>query len=239
MWLPASFALVGTVVAGAATWLGLTAQPVVQQQSQVEVANGRAAMTSVAPADGSAPRPPDTRKPDAESITMGDTQARSASAPSGSATDAPANTDHSSQDIKQPVDGSIRQPGKGEDCPPLVAIPFKRDSAKPVITDVKPALDDLIEFLNRHPEAKLSVEGHADAVGPDNYNLLLSYWRAKAVISLLTGSGIAEERMTLSAAGKYAPVEGLPRDAGENRRAVLQVRGAESCQTVTALGVRK
>lgn len=101
------------------------------------------------------------------------------------------------------------------------------------------AFEELLGYMNRHPQAKLSVEGHADAVGSEKYNLLLSYRRAKAVVSLLRRSGVTEERMALSAAGKYALLEGLPGDSGENRRVALRVKGSESCQADPVVGEQR
>jgi hypothetical protein len=46
--------------------------------------------------------------------------------------------------------------------------------------------DPLIDLLDKHPGAKLSVFGHADPTGDDDYNKVLSGRRAQAIFGLLT-----------------------------------------------------
>ena len=89
-------------------------------------------------------------------------------------------------------------------------------------------LNQLRTYLREHPQAKLSIEGHADSTGAENYNLLLSYRRAKAVGSLLARAGMPEQRMLIRAAGDRGNIEGLPGESGENRRVVVQVIGIEN-----------
>jgi outer membrane protein OmpA-like peptidoglycan-associated protein len=45
----------------------------------------------------------------------------------------------------------------------------------------EPRLKEIADALNKHPDWKLSVEGHTDSVGNSNYNLDLSRRRASAV----------------------------------------------------------
>ncbi|MCK7533023.1 MAG: OmpA family protein [Marinilabiliales bacterium] len=98
--------------------------------------------------------------------------------------------------------------------------------------DIQGHLERLREWLNGHPEAKLAVEGHADAVGSERHNLLLSYRRAKAVVALLNEAGVPEQQMTILAAGENDPIEGIPTDSVDNRRVFLQIKGIENCQEV-------
>jgi outer membrane protein OmpA-like peptidoglycan-associated protein len=85
-------------------------------------------------------------------------------------------------------------------------------------------LRDIAEVMRRHPDWKLSIEGHTDAVASDRYNLDLSGRRAGAVKEALVGGfGIAGARLTTAGYGESRPqdrndtVEGRAR----NRRVEL------------------
>jgi outer membrane protein OmpA-like peptidoglycan-associated protein len=56
------------------------------------------------------------------------------------------------------------------------------------------------------PERALSVEGHTDAVGSDEYNLELSLRRALAVSDALQAGGVAGERLRAVGHGERFPV---------------------------------
>lgn len=63
-------------------------------------------------------------------------------------------------------------------------------------------IDALLNFLNEHPEKKVIITGFADVqTGNPRYNMTLSRRRAKQVAEILTGKGIAKERITLIAKG--------------------------------------
>lgn len=227
-WLPAAFAAIGTLVACAAAWLALGTQPTPRANASDE-AHAVAPMTSTLPAADAVPvlsRAPGSRS---EGNPSGAGSAPSGAVPSpGVPGDAPAIA--SPQEIRQVAKSSAQPFPKREDCPAIVNVPFKLDSARPITKDVQMDLEELQAFLNGHPQSRLSIEGHADSIGAENYNLLLSYWRAKAVASLLSSAGLPENRMIVRAAGNNANVEGLPRDSGKNRRVALQVIGTENCR---------
>lgn len=63
-------------------------------------------------------------------------------------------------------------------------------------------IDALLNFLNEHPEKKVVITGFADVqTGNPRYNMVLSKRRAEQVAEILTGKGIAKERITLIAKG--------------------------------------
>jgi outer membrane protein OmpA-like peptidoglycan-associated protein len=88
-------------------------------------------------------------------------------------------------------------------------IHFWSDSAK-IRAMSYPVLDKLARFLAEHPEyTHVSIEGHADARGPDDLNLKYSALRAAAVLEFLVGRGIAPERLSSTGFGETRPlVEG-------------------------------
>nr|MBP7435128.1 OmpA family protein [Bacteroidales bacterium] len=59
-----------------------------------------------------------------------------------------------------------------------------------ILSSSQKVLDEFIVFLNDHPTMTISIEGHTDNVGSDEFNLILSENRAKAVYNYLVNNGI-------------------------------------------------
>jgi outer membrane protein OmpA-like peptidoglycan-associated protein len=101
----------------------------------------------------------------------------------------------------------------------LSDIVFDLDSA-----DIKPgserALDQIAEFLIDEDVSRVKVEGHTDALGPDNYNESLSYERADAVRDALVARGVPRDRITMAGYGEDYPVASNDTASGRqlNRR---------------------
>lgn len=78
---------------------------------------------------------------------------------------------------------------------------------------------------------RIIVEGHADAIGTDSYNMSLSDRRAEAVIAELVTAGVDKGRLSKRAFGKERPLEPNRRPDGSdnpegrarNRRVALIV----------------
>jgi outer membrane protein OmpA-like peptidoglycan-associated protein len=70
----------------------------------------------------------------------------------------------------------------------------------------KPTLNDIAEVMRRHPDWKLQVNGHTDAIGGDRSNLDLSQRRAAAVKNaLVTQYEITPDRFSTAGYGKSQP----------------------------------
>jgi outer membrane protein OmpA-like peptidoglycan-associated protein len=67
-------------------------------------------------------------------------------------------------------------------------------------------VDKLADFLRKHPNRSVLIEGHTDSVGSEEYNLDLSKKRADAVKNALVAKGVGEERITPKGYGKKYPV---------------------------------
>ena len=67
------------------------------------------------------------------------------------------------------------------------------------------ALDGLVEFMNQYPIAKVTLEGHADEIGTDEYNTSLSRRRAEAVFDYLISMGITDDRVAILSLGETRP----------------------------------
>jgi outer membrane protein OmpA-like peptidoglycan-associated protein len=85
-------------------------------------------------------------------------------------------------------------------------------------------LDELVTILNQYTYAKLSIDGHTDSQGSDEYNMALSQKRSDAVKKYLISKGIAEDRLTGTGYGESVPVADNKTSAGraKNRRVELK-----------------
>lgn len=81
-------------------------------------------------------------------------------------------------------------------------------------------LDNLVKLLTDNPAMEISIAGHTDNVGNDEYNNKLSKERAAAVVTYLTSKGIVANRLTSDGFGKNKPIADNSTDEGKslNRR---------------------
>lgn len=78
-------------------------------------------------------------------------------------------------------------------------------------------------YLAQHPDAQMTIEGHADERGSREYNIGLGERRARAVRDLMVLQGVAPRQLTLVSYGEERP-DALGHDESAwrlNRRAVL------------------
>jgi peptidoglycan-associated lipoprotein len=80
-------------------------------------------------------------------------------------------------------------------------------------------------WLERNPDARVTVEGHADERGTREYNLALGARRAEAVRAYLVGLGVAPGRLDTISYGEERPaVAGSNEESwARNRRAVTRI----------------
>ncbi len=83
----------------------------------------------------------------------------------------------------------------------------------------------IVEYLQRHPEVKILVEGHTDIIGSDESNVPLSKLRAVAVRNLLVSSGVSPDRIIIRYYGEKKPVASNSTEEGrsKNRRAEVKL----------------
>ena len=83
-------------------------------------------------------------------------------------------------------------------------------------TESSTELDALAELLKDNPALRIELGSHTDDKGADDYNQKLSDARANAVVSYLTGKGIAADRLVAKGYGETSPV--TANDTDENRQ---------------------
>lgn len=78
-----------------------------------------------------------------------------------------------------------------------------------------------------YPSLKLSVEGHTDSIGTDDYNQQLSEKRAESVREYLVQQGISSDTIVATGLGKTSPVatNDTPEGRQQNRRVELVLSG--------------
>ena len=87
-------------------------------------------------------------------------------------------------------------------------------------------VDQIMLAIASRPAPELTVSGHTDAVGTDQYNDALSLRRAERVRVLLIGRGIAPDSVRAIGRGKREPRVQTPDGVAEprNRRVEITVR---------------
>jgi peptidoglycan-associated lipoprotein len=87
-------------------------------------------------------------------------------------------------------------------------------------------LGQAARWLRQHPDQRIVIEGHTDAVGASDYNLALGEQRARAVRDYLIQLGVAEGRMEVVSMGEEQPVS-AQRGALNRRSEVVPVPGGD------------
>ncbi len=121
------------------------------------------------------------------------------------------------QDIGQNLDTLIKK--KDSAHIEFINILFKTDKAA-ILNNSYQVLDQFAEFLKKHSDFNLIIEGHTDGRGGKSYNIDLSKKRAKAVYNYLRNQGITKKRMRYKGYGSKDPVASNknPRGRKLNRR---------------------
>jgi peptidoglycan-associated lipoprotein len=73
--------------------------------------------------------------------------------------------------------------------------------------DARELLQRKAQWLKKHSDVKVIVEGHTDEAGSKEYNLALGERRAGAVKSFLIGEGIASGRLIAVSYGNERPID--------------------------------
>ncbi len=82
--------------------------------------------------------------------------------------------------------------------------------------DSYPELNRLVDLMKERSSMTVEISGHTDATGPDDYNMMLSEWRAKAVSKYLINKGVGKDRVSTVFFGETKPLE--PNTTKEGRK---------------------
>lgn len=100
---------------------------------------------------------------------------------------------------------------------------FDKSQIKP---ESFPELNRIVKLMEEKSTMEVEISGHADATGPEQYNLTLSEWRAKIVAKYLTDKGIAKNRILVSFYGEAKPIDTNNTKEGrrKNRRVEFTIK---------------
>ena len=90
-------------------------------------------------------------------------------------------------------------------------------------------LRELANNFRQYPDEEISVEGHTDNVGGDDYNQRLSEQRAGSVRDYLVDQGVPNERVSAIGYGKSRPKASndTPEGRQVNRRVEIHIRAIQ------------
>jgi OOP family OmpA-OmpF porin len=100
---------------------------------------------------------------------------------------------------------------------------FNQSTIKP---ESHSLLDEIVSVIKGNPQIKkISIEGHTDSDGADNYNLKLSQGRAEAVMHYLVEHGIEKARLGAHGYGEQKPIASndTPDGKEKNRRVEFMI----------------
>jgi len=123
--------------------------------------------------------------------------------------------------VKEPIAAKEKKV-EGKIHLPIVHFDFNMYNIKKIyVSD----LDQHVAYLSANPSSPVTVEGHTDSIGSDQYNQKLSERRANAVRQYLIEKGIASSRIRVVGYGEHKPVADNKTKEGRaiNRRAEFEV----------------
>ena len=140
------------------------------------------------------------------------------------------------QQSQQPARAGV-VPGSQEDLATTVGdrvfFAFDRADLSP---EARATLDNQAAWLNRYPQARVNLMGHADERGTREYNLALAERRAARTRDYLVSKGINRQRVDIISYGKECPRVVGNGDASwaQNRRSVTGVNYSGNSGTCPA-----
>jgi outer membrane protein OmpA-like peptidoglycan-associated protein len=138
--------------------------------------------------------------------------------------------DKQQQELQQIPGVEVTRPAENEIAVRLtndILFDFNSYSLRPESRDT---LRELANNFRQYPDEEVSVEGHTDNVGGDDYNQRLSEQRAGAVRDYLVDQGVPDTRVNAVGFGKSQPKASndTPEGRQVNRRVEIHIRATQS-----------
>lgn len=105
--------------------------------------------------------------------------------------------------------------------PGNITFPTAQSSIK---ADFYPVLDAVGDVLKEYNKTSISISGHTDNVGRDDYNMQLSQDRASSVAQYLISRGVAGGRIQATGYGKSQPIADNSTEAGRSQNRRVEIR---------------
>jgi peptidoglycan-associated lipoprotein len=101
----------------------------------------------------------------------------------------------------------------------MIFFDFDKSNLKPEAQEI---LRRKADFMRKNQNAKVTIEGHCDARGTNEYNLALGDRRANSAKKFLENLGIADSRIKIISYGEERPM-----DTGNNEAAFAKNRNCQ------------
>lgn len=137
--------------------------------------------------------------------------------------------DKQAEEMKEEVDGAtIKRIGEGIVVEFNDNILFDFDSSE-LSQEAQNNLKKLADILQKYPDTDITIQGHTDSSGSEDYNQQLSERRALAVAHFIAEEGINGPRMTIIGFGETEPKYSNETDLGQsqNRRVEFLITANE------------
>jgi outer membrane protein OmpA-like peptidoglycan-associated protein len=139
------------------------------------------------------------------------------------------NMDKQQEELKQIPGVEVTRPAENEIAVQLtndILFDFNSSALRP---ESRETLRELANNFRQYPDEEVSVEGHTDNVGSDEYNQRLSEQRAFSVRDYLVDQGMPNERVSAVGFGKTQPKASndTPEGRQVNRRVEIHIRAIQ------------
>jgi len=142
--------------------------------------------------------------------------------PTTVATETPDRDDSEGKDQKQPsVDRDDDQLPTQPDPAALGQVIYFEFDSTTLSQEARDTLTENAEWLKQDPARRLTIEGHTDEVGTDEYNLALGERRARAALEYLKNLGVEADRVDVLTYGEEKPAS----DTDEGNRRAMFIAG--------------
>lgn len=86
--------------------------------------------------------------------------------------------------------------------------------------------DESNAYLDKNLQARLSITGHTDAIGSDEYNQALGYRRAQSLQHYFESKGMPANKIIIESKGEKEPADDNNTTAGRanNRRTIITIK---------------
>ncbi len=113
----------------------------------------------------------------------------------------------------------------GSEGGPLADVNFTYDSYS-IDAIAKSKIEGNVSWLKENDYSKVTVEGHCDERGTNEYNMALGLKRARAAYDELVGAGVPADKLSIVSYGEELPLDSSSSEAGwaKNRRVHFNVK---------------
>lgn len=138
--------------------------------------------------------------------------------------------DKQEQELKQIEGVEVTRPSEGEIAVRLTSDILFDFNSSDLRGESRTTLRELANNFAQYPENLISVEGHTDSVGSEEYNQRLSERRASSVADYLIDQGVAASAITVYGYGEMRPKSTNDTAEGRqlNRRVEIHIKAKET-----------